>query len=96
LLDLVDDMACRHGTDVRVVFDGADVGPVRTKPRRRVAVRFSPPSVLADDVIREIVAAHPAEEAIVVVTNDQEIVRDVRSAGANVVTSGGLLTVARR
>ena len=96
LLGLLDDLACRYGTAVQVVFDGADVGPVRARPRRCVAVRFSPPSVLADDVIREIVAARPPDEAVVVVTNDQAIVRDVRSAGANVVTSGGLLTVARR
>ena len=46
LLDVLDDLTARYGTTVEVVFDGADVGPVRPGRRRRVAVRFSPPTVL--------------------------------------------------
>ena len=30
LLDVLDDLACRYATTVQVVFDGADVGPVRS------------------------------------------------------------------
>ena len=96
LLDALDDLAARHSTPVEVVFDGADVGPVRSTRRRRVSVRFSPAAVPADDVIREIVASHPPGEAIVVVTNDRAVAHDVRTAGANVVSSEGLLAVARR
>ena len=96
LLDVLDDLVHRHSTTVEVVFDGADVGPVRPARRRRVGVRFSPPSVLADDVIRELVAGHPSTDPIVVVTNDRAVAHDVRAAGANVVTSDGLLAVARR
>jgi len=96
LLDLLDDLSCRYKTSVQVVFDGADVGPVRTERRHRSAVRFSPPSVLADDVIRQIVADHAVEQPIVVVTNDRAVARDVRVAGANVVSSDGLLAVGRR
>ena len=96
LLDVLDDLACRHGTALEVVFDGADVGPVRAARRRRVAVRFSPSDVLADDVIRELVAGYPPTDPIVVVTNDRAVAHDVRAAGANVVTSDGLLAVARR
>ena len=81
---------------MQVVFDGADVGPVRPPRRRRVAVRFSPAAVLADDVIREIVAGLPAADPVIVVTNDRAVAHDVRAAGANVVTSDGLLAVARR
>ena len=96
LLDVLDDLTARYGTTVEVVFDGADVGPVRPGRRRRVAVRFSPPTVSADDVIRELVAGFPAADPIVVVTNDRAVAHDVRAAGANVVSSDGLLAVARR
>ena len=96
LLDVLDDLATRYSTTVEVVFDGADVGPVRSARRRRVAVRFSPPQVLADDVIRELVASYPPTDPIVVVTNDRAVAHDVRAAGANVVSSDGLLAVARR
>jgi predicted RNA-binding protein with PIN domain len=96
LLDLLDELASRHGAAIDVVFDGADVGPVRSNRRHQVAVRFSPSSVLADDVIREMVAAHPATAPVVVVTNDRAVGHDVRALGANVVSSGGLLAVARR
>jgi predicted RNA-binding protein with PIN domain len=89
-------MACRYHTSVQVVFDGADVGPVRGERRRRVAVRFSPSTISADDVIREVVADTPSIQPVIVVTNDAAIVRDVRAAGANVVSSEGLLRVARR
>jgi predicted RNA-binding protein with PIN domain len=96
LLDVLDDLANRYHTTVEVVFDGADVGPIRSARRRRVAVRFSPPQVLADDVIRELVASYPPTDPIVVVTNDRAVAHDVRAAGANVVTSDGLLAIARR
>jgi predicted RNA-binding protein with PIN domain len=96
LLDVLDDLATRYSTTVEVVFDGADVGPVRSARRRRVAVRFSPPQVLADDVIRELVASWSPTDPIVVVTNDRAVAHDVRAAGANVVSSDGLLAVARR
>jgi rRNA-processing protein FCF1 len=41
-------------------------------------------------VIRDEVQRLPPTRAVVVVTNDQEIVRDVRSMGANTMTSGQL------
>ena len=82
LLDVLDDLACRHSTPVEVVFDGADVGPgALGRRRRRVAVRFSPPAVLADDVIRELVAQPSGDGPIVVVTNDRAVVHDVRGRG---------------
>ena len=96
LVDVLEDLAVRHKTPVEVVFDGADVGAVRPSRRRHVRVRFSPAGVLADDVIRELVAQQPAASPIVVVTDDREVVDDVRALGANVVTSAGLLAVARR
>jgi predicted RNA-binding protein with PIN domain len=48
---------------------------------------YSPSGVIADDVIREEVRRVPAQRPVVVVTDDQEIQRDVRHVGANVVSS---------
>ena len=64
--------------------------------RRLIRVQFSPPGVIADDVIRAEVQALPATTPVVVVTNDQAIVADVRVDGANVVSSDMLLAIAGR
>jgi rRNA-processing protein FCF1 len=53
-------------------------------------VIFSPFGVIADDVIRELVAAEPEGRVVVVVTEDRELADDVRSAGARVVAPGAL------
>jgi hypothetical protein len=49
--------------------------------------------VIADDVIRNEVAAIPASTPVVVVTNDQAIITDVRAAGANTVRSDQFLQI---
>ncbi|HEY4331949.1 MAG TPA: NYN domain-containing protein, partial [Ilumatobacteraceae bacterium] len=64
--------------------------------RRLVRVRYSPAGVTADDVIRDEVAGIPARTPVVVVTNDQAIVGDVRASGANVVSADVLLVVSGR
>jgi predicted RNA-binding protein with PIN domain len=77
-------LAARSGAEVTVVFDaGASTErPVVAKPRG-VRVLFSPPGVIADDVIRELVDAEPGGRPVVVVSDDQEVVRDVVRAGAH-------------
>ena len=95
-LDLVDDLVRRTGADVTVVFDGADVTGAHAPKKRLAVVRWSETGVSADDVIRAEVAATPAARAVVVVTNDQAIRRDVSAAGANLVHSDAFLEAARR
>ncbi len=95
-IDLLEDVVRRHGTEIHVVFDGADVTGASAGRRRLVRVQYSPLGVIADDVIRAEVAAMPAQTPVVVVTNDQAIVNDVRAAGANVVASDALLAAAGR
>jgi hypothetical protein len=92
-LDLVDDLARRFGADLTVVFDGADIVGAHATRRRMARVVYSPAGVIADDVIRAEVAAAPIERAVVVVTNDQAIRRDVAAAGANWLTSESLLAL---
>jgi len=95
LLDAIENLARRFGSDITVVFDGVDVVGAATDRRRIVRVVFSPDDVIADDVIRDEVRRLPATRPVVVVTNDQQIVRDVRAIGANTITSDQLLALIR-
>jgi len=95
LLDAIENLARRFGSDITVVFDGADVIGAVADRRRIVRVVFSPEDVIADDVIRDEVRRLPATRQVVVVTNDQQIVRDVRAMGANTVSSDQLLALMR-
>ncbi len=94
-LDGLEDLVRRYGVRVQVIFDGASVIG-RASGRRLVRVGFSPQGVSADDEIRRLVSELPPDRPIVVVTNDREIIRGVRSSGANVVGSEQLLAVMRR
>ncbi len=79
-------LAARTSAEVTVVFDAADrvERPLVKKPRG-VRVLYSPYGVIADDVIRDLVAAEPTGRPLVVVTSDQAVARDVRRGGARVV-----------
>lgn len=96
LIDVTENLARRYGTDLTIVFDGAEVVGATADGRRVVRVVYSPPDVIADDVIRAEVARVPADRQVVVVTNDAEIVRDVRAVGANPLPSESFLVVGRR
>jgi hypothetical protein len=95
LLDIVDDVARRFGSEIAVVFDGADVVGSHSKRRRLVRVTYSPAGESADDVIRSEVASTLPSRPVVVVTNDQAVRRDVAKDGANVVRSDSFLAIAR-
>lgn len=95
LLDAVENVARKYGCDITVVFDGADVVGASADRRRIVRVVFSPDDVIADDVIRDEVRRLPATRAVVVVSNDQQVVRDVRAMGANTVSSDQLIALMR-
>lgn len=84
-------LAARTGAEVTVVFDGAAVVAVPLAASRGVRVLFSDPGVLADDVIRSIVAAEPAGRPLVVVTTDREVADSVRRQGVHPVPSAVLL-----
>lgn len=92
LLKVLAPLAARTGAETTVVFDAASVAkrPTVIAPRG-VRVLFSPEGVIADQVIRELVAAEPEGRVVVVVTSDREVGRDVRRSGARVVGAGSLL-----
>jgi len=91
LLSGLGPLAARSGAEVTVVFDAADTKdrPLVKTPRG-LRVLFSPVGVIADDVIRDLVAAEPRGRPLLVVTSDQAVARDVAAAGARVVGSSGL------
>ena len=93
LIESMENLARRFGTDVTTVFDGAAVVGAHAGRRRLTRVVFSPAGVIADDVIRSEIERLPIERHVVVVTNDAEVVRDARAVGCNVVSSNALLAV---
>ena len=54
-------------------------------------VLFSDAGVLADDVIRDLVAAEPQGRPVVVATSDRAVADSVRRRGAHAVPSAVLL-----
>ncbi|HWC84074.1 MAG TPA: NYN domain-containing protein [Pseudonocardiaceae bacterium] len=84
-------LAARTGAEVTVVFDGAGVVSVPSAAPRGVRVLFSDPGVLADDVIRALVAAEPEGRPVVVATSDRAVADSVRRRGAHPVPSAVLL-----
>lgn len=89
-------LARRWGTMLHLVFDGTTVVGAHTTARRMVRVSYSPEGVLADDVLRAEVASIDPDRPVVVVTNDQAVLTDVRSDGANTVASDVFLALALR
>lgn len=84
-------LGARTGAEITVVFDGAAVIAAPVRGSRGVRVLFSDAGVIADDVVRDLVAAEPAGRPLLVATSDQEIVRSVRRRGAHTVASAVLL-----
>ncbi len=91
LLALLPALVARTSAETTVVFDAAasESRPVVASPRG-VKVLFSPVGVIADDVIRELVAAEPTGRVVVVVTEDRELADDIRRDGARVVAPAAL------
>lgn len=84
-------LVSRTRAEVTVVFDAAET---QTRPPvsapRGVRVLFSQYGVIADDVIRDLVAAEPPGRSVVVATSDRAVERDVVAAGFRVVSAEAL------
>ncbi|SEP32036.1 NYN domain-containing protein [Amycolatopsis saalfeldensis] len=85
-------LAARTAAEVTVVFDGAGVLSVPAAVPRGVRVLFSDRGVLADDVIRALVAAEPKGRPMVVATSDRAVADSVRAAGAHPAPSAVLVS----
>ncbi|MCF6377264.1 NYN domain-containing protein [Nocardioides KLBMP 9356] len=85
-------LVARSGAETTVVFDAAESTARTVMPAPRgVRVVFSPAGVIADDVIRQLVAAEPRGRVVVVVSGDQAVARDVVRAGARAVPAAALV-----
>ncbi|RJK97207.1 RNA-binding protein [Vallicoccus soli] len=89
-------LAARHGAEVTVVFDGADVERAPAVRERGVRVLFSRPGRTADELVRRLVAAEPQGRPVVVVSSDREVADGVRARGARPVASAALLRLLGR
>jgi len=85
-------VVARLGVETTVVFDAA-AASARTSAAapRGVKVVFSPEGVIADDVIRDLVAAEPTGRVVVVVSSDREVAADVSRCGARAFAAGALV-----
>ena len=78
-------VVARSGAETTVVFDAAESTARTVMPAPRgVRVVFSPEGVIADDVIRQLVAAEPRGRVIILVTTDGALASDVARRGARV------------
>jgi len=87
-------LVARTGTETTLVFDAAETDhrPPVVAPRG-VRVLYSPRGVLADDVVRELVAVEPEGRVVVVVTADRAVAEDVARDGARVVDPDALIAL---
>ena len=84
-------LAARTNVEITLVFDGAGVVAAPPRGSRGVRVLFSDPGVLADDVIRALVAGEPQGRPVVVATSDRAVLASVCAHGAHGVPSAVLL-----
>ena len=85
-------VVARSGAETTVVFDAAESTSRSAMPAPRgVKVVFSPEGVIADDVIRQLVAAEPRGRVVVVVSSDQAVAKDVVRRGARAVPATVLI-----
>jgi len=88
-----ENLARRYSAQLTVVFDGDSVPGAHATGRRTIRVVYSPAGTTADDVIRAEVDHVPDDTGVIVITNDREIIADVRAVGANVVPSNAFVAV---
>jgi predicted RNA-binding protein with PIN domain len=84
-------LAAQTGIEITLVFDGSGVSAAPTRGSRGLRVLFSDAGVLADDVIRELVAVEPHGRPVIVATSDRAVVNSVRRHGAHTVPAAVLL-----
>jgi predicted RNA-binding protein with PIN domain len=84
-------VAAQVGSEVTVVFDGAEKLVALPPAPRGVRVLFSKKGETADDLIRQLVRAEPAGRAIVVISSDREVADGVRRHGAYPLSADTLL-----
>ena len=98
LVVALSDLAARTSTRVELVFDGAEVEPLRVPAptRQLVRVRFSEPGIEADDVVIDLVGRIPAATPVIVASSDNRVRAGASRRGANLLHARQLLALVRR
>jgi predicted RNA-binding protein with PIN domain len=98
LIDACAELAARSGSEVMIVFDGAEEPEdlARSSGRPGVRWRFSPGGVDADDVLLGMVADLDLDRPVAVASSDRRVRDGARSLGANAISTSQLLTALRR
>lgn len=99
LVNALGEFALRRRVPVVVVFDGQGAGgrvPSPEAARPYLKVVFSASEVEADEEILSVVRSLPADQPVVVATDDQEVRHGARALGANVLSVEQLLRVIGR
>ena len=91
LLRTVAGMAATRGVRPTIVFDGQDGTAAGGPSARGVRTVFTRAGEIADDRIKEYVAAMDPGTAVLVVTSDRDLAEAVRALGGNVVSAGVFL-----
>lgn len=97
LLAALAPLVARTGAETTVVFDAAEAGsrpPVH--PPRGLRVVFSPPGMIADEVIGRLAEAEPSGRVVLVVSDDREVAERAARAGARGVGVQALLELLAR
>jgi predicted RNA-binding protein with PIN domain len=83
--------------ETTLVFDGANASdaPVLRAPKS-IRVRFSPPGVIADDLLRQLVASEPQGRPVVMVTSDRELASSVEAPGVRCLSAAALIDALKR
>lgn len=93
LVRALDALTIRTGATAEIVFDGPDDPvPAGRQGTRSVGVRFSG-GALADDVVVDLVDAHPPDRPVVVVSSDREVRDGARAKAATVIGSDTLIAL---
>jgi predicted RNA-binding protein with PIN domain len=90
-------LVARSRVEMTVVFDGAALtNPPPVSGPRGVRVMFSPPGVIADVTIGQLVAAEPSGRPVVVVSSDREVAEAATGAGAHAVAAQAMVRLLAR
>jgi predicted RNA-binding protein with PIN domain len=84
-------LAAQTGTEITIVFDGADRMVGLPPAPRGVRVLFSRKGELADELIRRLVRAEPSGRPVIVISSDKEVADGVRRHGAYPLSAETLL-----
>jgi predicted RNA-binding protein with PIN domain len=97
LIGTVAALVAGKSVETTLVFDAANATDVPSVAvPKGIRVRFSPAGVIADDLIRELVATEPHGRPVVVVSSDRELAQSVVDRGARSVWSEAMIGAFRR